>query len=54
MMHGMVSAVLAELLTADDLTRELPAMGAALFVGYGDTSRAARRSIARAEERIFA
>jgi AcrR family transcriptional regulator len=50
--HGMVTAVLAHLLTIEEMAEHFGAMGQALFVGFGDDPKRARRSLRRARERM--
>jgi AcrR family transcriptional regulator len=50
--HGMITAVLAQLLTIEDVIEHFSAMGANLFVGFGDDRRRADRSIQRAQQRM--
>jgi AcrR family transcriptional regulator len=50
--HGMISAVLAHILTIEEITDYLSQTARHLFVGFGDDPRAARRSIARAQRRM--
>jgi len=50
--HGMICAVLAGILTLEQVTGQLPAMALNLYVGFGDDARAARRSIERARRRM--
>jgi AcrR family transcriptional regulator len=47
--HGMVCAVLARLLTIEEITEQFSAMGRNLYVGFGDDPVKAQRSIDRAE-----
>ena len=47
--HGMITAVLARLLTIEDVIEHFSAMGVNLFVGFGDDRRRAERSIERAQ-----
>jgi AcrR family transcriptional regulator len=50
--HGMVSGLLADLLTLEDIIEHLPAMGLSLFVGFGDDPELAARSIEAAQRRM--
>jgi AcrR family transcriptional regulator len=50
--HGMVAAVLAHLLTVAEVAEHFGAMGQSLFIGFGDEPRRAKRSLARARERM--
>jgi AcrR family transcriptional regulator len=50
--NGMVAAVLAHLLTVAEITEHFGAMGLSLFIGFGDESRRAKRSLARARQRM--
>lgn len=50
--HGMVAAVLAHLLTVAEVTEHFGAMGLSLFIGFGDEAKRAKRSLARARERM--
>jgi AcrR family transcriptional regulator len=50
--HGMITALLAHLLTLDEVIEHFSAMGRNLFVGFGDHPGRAERSIERARRRM--
>jgi AcrR family transcriptional regulator len=50
--NGMVAAVLAHLLTVPEITQHFAAMGFALFVGFGDEPKRAKRSLRRARDQM--
>ncbi|HEU4393521.1 MAG TPA: TetR/AcrR family transcriptional regulator [Solirubrobacterales bacterium] len=50
--HGMITGLLAHLLTLDEVIESFSAMGRNLFVGFGDDPGKARRSIESAQERM--
>jgi AcrR family transcriptional regulator len=50
--HGMISGVLAQLLTVEEVVEHFMPMGVNLFVGFGDDRRRARLSVKRAQERM--
>ncbi len=50
--HGMITGLLARLLTLDEVTEHFTAMGRNLFVGFGDDLAKAERSIERAQCRM--
>jgi AcrR family transcriptional regulator len=50
--HGMITGLLAHLLTLDEVIESFSAMGRNLFVGFGDDPEKARRSIESAQERM--
>ena len=52
--HGMVTGLLAHLLTLEEVTEHFSAMGRNLFVGFGDDPKRAKRSVERAQERMQA
>ncbi len=52
MTHGMVTVVLAALLSAEEMSQHLTAMTSNLYVGLGDSRRAVHRSIAKARQRM--
>lgn len=50
--HGVVAWILAGVIKLDAADQHLDRLGVSLFVGFGDTPSAARRSIRRARERV--
>jgi len=50
--HGMITGLLAHLLSLDEMTKHFSAMGRNLFVGFGDDPQKAQRSIKRAQHRM--
>lgn len=48
--HGIVTLVLAGLIDEETVQWQMPAMGRAMFIGFGDEPKAADRSIKRAVE----
>jgi AcrR family transcriptional regulator len=52
MAHGIVTLVLAGLIDEDSVEWQMPAMGRAMFIGFGDDPKAADRSIKRAMDRM--
>jgi AcrR family transcriptional regulator len=50
--HGMVTGLLAQLLTLDEVIEHFSAVGRSLFVGFGDDPERAARSIERAQRRM--
>ncbi len=50
--HGMICAVFAHVLTLEEITEHFSAMARNLYVGFGDDSSAALRSIERARRRM--
>lgn len=50
--HGMITGLLAHLLTLEEVIEQLSAMGRNLFVGFGDDPRKAKRSIETAQRRM--
>ncbi|MGN6257572.1 MAG: TetR/AcrR family transcriptional regulator [Solirubrobacterales bacterium] len=50
--HGMVTGVLARLLTLTEVSEKFSEMGVSLYVGYGDKRDAAQRSVDIARERM--
>lgn len=52
--HGMVSAILAKLLSIEEVTEHFGALGVNLFVGFGDERRRSERSVARARKQMEA
>ena len=50
--HGMITGLLAHLLTLDEVIEHFSAMGHNLFVGFGDDPEKARHSIERAQHRM--
>lgn len=50
--HGMITGLLAQLLTLDEVIEHFSAMGRNLFVGFGDDPEKARRSIEIAQSRM--
>jgi AcrR family transcriptional regulator len=50
--HGMICGLLAHLLTLDEVIEHFSAMGANLYVGFGDDRKRAERSIERARQRM--
>jgi AcrR family transcriptional regulator len=50
--HGMITGVLAHLLTIEEVIEHFSAMAVNLYVGFGDDRRRAQRSIERARKRM--
>lgn len=50
--HGVITGLLAHLLTLDEVIENFSAMGCNLFVGFGDSPDRAKRSIKCAERRM--
>lgn len=50
--HGMITGLLARLLTLDEVIEHFSAMGHSLFVGFGDDPELSRRSIDNAQRRM--
>jgi AcrR family transcriptional regulator len=50
--HGMIMAVLAQILTLDDVIEHFSTMARNLYAGFGDDPIRAKRSIARAQRRM--
>ena len=50
--HGMITALLAHLLTLEEVIEHFSAMGRNLFVGFGDDPEKAEHSIDRARRRM--
>lgn len=50
--HGVITGLLAHLLTLDEVVENFSALGRNLYVGFGDEPEKARRSIERAERRM--
>lgn len=50
--HGMITGVLARLLTLEEVIEHFSAMGVNLYVGFGDDRKRAERSIERAQRRM--
>jgi AcrR family transcriptional regulator len=50
--HGMITGLLARLLTLEEVIEHFSAMGRNLYVGFGDDPVRARRSIVRAQRRM--
>lgn len=50
--HGMVTGLLAQLLTLNEMIEHFSAMGRNLFVGFGDAPEKAKHSIDRAQRRM--
>jgi AcrR family transcriptional regulator len=50
--HGMICAVLARVLTAEEMVREMVAMTRNLYVGFGDARADAGASVERASRRM--
>ncbi len=50
--HGMITGLLAHLLTLEEVIEHFSAMGRNLFVGFGDDPARAERSIERAQRRM--
>lgn len=48
--HGMVTGILAHLLSIEEVTEHLSAMAVNLYVGFGDERQRAQRSIERARQ----
>jgi AcrR family transcriptional regulator len=50
--HGMVTGVLAHLLTLEEVVEHFSAMAINLYVGFGDDRKLAKRSVAEAQRRM--
>lgn len=50
--HGMITGVLAHLLTLEEVIEHFSAMGVSLYVGFGDDRKKAMHSVRRAQERM--
>jgi AcrR family transcriptional regulator len=50
--HGVIAWILAGILKLDAADQHLDRLGISLFVGFGDSPSAARRSVRRARERV--
>jgi len=50
--HGMVTGLLAHLLTLEEVIEHFSAMGVNLFVGFGDDLKKAKRSVERAQRHM--
>jgi AcrR family transcriptional regulator len=50
--HGMITGLLAHLLTLEEVIEHFSAMGRNLYVGFGDDPEKAQRSIERAQRRM--
>jgi AcrR family transcriptional regulator len=50
--HGMITALLARMLSLDEVIEHFSAMGQNLFVGFGDEEEKAERSIEHARRRM--
>lgn len=50
--HGMITGVLARLLTLEEVIEHFSAMGVSLFVGFGDDRKRAERSVSLARRRM--
>lgn len=50
--HGMVTGLLAHLLTLEEVIEHFSAMGVNLFIGFGDDPKKAKRSIQRAQRHM--